>query len=336
MPGKRGLAVYWASSCGGCEIAIANLHERLLDFDDHFDLVFCPCLVDTKIDDIRRMPEGAIEVTLFNGAIRTDDNEEMARLLREKSRVLIAYGSCSSAGGIPALSNLHTRSDHLRSIYLESPSLENSSEVLPQETTLAPEGTLRLPSFHERVRTLAQTVAVDYFVPGCPPESHQIWNILDMLIRNAPLPPKGSILGAGKTSVCDECKRSRTDKKIARLYRTYERIPDSESCLLDQGFLCMGPATRDGCGGLCPAVNMPCIGCYGPPEGVLDQGAKMAGTIGSILLIDKLKGLSEHEINQQIDRVLQSLPDFAGAFYKFSLAGSLMRGLRAPQTGEVK
>jgi F420-non-reducing hydrogenase small subunit len=336
MPRKRTLAVYWASSCGGCEIAVVNLHERLLDFDACFDLVFCPCLVDTKIDDVRRMPDGAIEVTLFNGAIRTDENEEMARLMRKKSRLLIAYGSCSYAGSIPALSNLHTKSGHIRSIYLEGPSLDNPAGILPRETASVPEGELRLPCFHERVRTLAQTVDVDYFIPGCPPESHQVWNILDLLIRNEPLPSKGSILGAGRSSVCEECKRERTDKKIKQFYRTYERIPDSESCLLDQGFLCMGPATRDGCGGLCPKVNMPCMGCYGPPEDVLDQGAKMAGTIGSILDIGKLKGASEHEINERIDQVLNSIPDFAGTFYKFSLAASLLKGLNAPAAREEK
>ena len=98
----------------------------------------------------------------------------------------------------------------------------------------------------------------------------------------------------------------------------------------------MGPATRDGCGGLCPKVNMPCIGCYGPPEDVLDQGAKMAGTIGSILDIDKLKGLSAADITRQIEQVLESLPDIAGTFYKFSLAGSLLRGRNRPLHGEVK
>jgi len=193
-----------------------------------------------------------------------------------------------------------------------------------------------LPCFGKRVNTLAQTVDVDYFVPGCPPESHQIWNILELVIRNEPLPPKGSVLGAGRSSVCIECKRTRTDKKITRFYRSYEGIPDSESCLLDQGYLCMGPATRDGCGGLCPKVNMPCIGCYGPPEDVLDQGAKMAGTIGSILDIEKLKGLSASGMNERLDQLLESLPDLAGTFYKFSLAGSLLRGRKLPWTREVQ
>lgn len=324
MAALRTIAVYWASSCGGCEIAIANLHEHLLDFDANFRLVFCPCLVDTKISDVQNLPDRSIDITLFNGAIRTSENEEMAHLMRRKSKLLVAYGSCATEGCIPALSNLSSKDDHLRAIYLESPSLSNPDSVLPCEKTEVPEGTLRLPGFYDRVKTLAQTVDVDYFLPGCPPESHQVWNVLEMLVRNDPLPSAGSVIGAGSSSVCDECTRTRLEKKITRLYRTFEIVPDRERCLLDQGILCMGVATRDGCGALCPKVNMPCTGCYGPPEGVLDQGAKMAATLGSILDIEKLKELRPEEIDPSVDALLDAVPDLAGAFYKFSLAGSLL------------
>ena len=336
MKGKRALAVYWASSCGGCEIAIVNLHERLLELDANFHLVFCPCLVDTKTRDIQQLPDGAIDVTLFNGAIRTSENEEMAHLLRRKSKLLVAFGSCAMEGCIPALSNLSSKAAHFHSIYLDNPTLANPDGVLPRESTDVPEGNLRLPRFYERVKTLRQTVDVDYLMPGCPPESHQIWNVLDLLIREAPLPPRGAVIGAGRSSVCDECTRTRQEKKITRFYRTFEIVADTQSCLLDQGILCMGVATRDGCGALCPQVNMPCIGCYGPPEGVLDQGAKMAGTLGSIIDIERLKSLPADEIDHHVDEVLESMPDFAGVFYKFSLADSLLRGAAVRQKAEEK
>jgi len=82
---KPKLSVYWASSCGGCEIAVVNLHEKLLELDARFDLVFCPCLMDTKKEQVESMVDGSIAITLFNGAIRTEENEKMARLLRKKS-----------------------------------------------------------------------------------------------------------------------------------------------------------------------------------------------------------------------------------------------------------
>ena len=96
MAAKPKLAMYWASSCGGCEVALVNLNEKLLAVDAHFDFVFCPCLLDTKISDIEALPDRSLAITLFNGAIRTSENEEMAHLLRRKSELLIAFGACSS------------------------------------------------------------------------------------------------------------------------------------------------------------------------------------------------------------------------------------------------
>jgi F420-non-reducing hydrogenase small subunit len=326
MTNKPKLAMYWASSCGGCEIALVNMNEKLLEVDAHFDFVFCPCLLDTKIKDIEALPDRALAVTLFNGAIRTSENEDMARLLRSKSQLLIAFGSCSSEGCIPALSNLSSKAEHLRTVYLDNPSLDNPQSVLPQTRTKVPEGELELPEFYERVKHLAQIVDVDYYIPGCPPEPHQIWNVVEALVQGAQLPPKGSTLGAGRSTVCDECAHRKENKTIKKFYRTYEIVPERERCLLEQGIVCMGIATRDGCGALCPQVNMPCTGCYGPPEGVLDQGAKMVSALGSVLDIGEIKELSDDAIAAKIDEAIEGLPDFAGTCYKYSLAGSLLGG----------
>lgn len=325
MSEKPKLAVYWAASCGGCEISIVNINEKILDVDANFDFMFCPCLMDTKKKDIEALPDGSIAITLFNGAIRTGENEEMAHLLRRKSQVLIAFGSCARGGCIPGLSNLHTKADHLNNIYLDNPTVDNPDRLVPRHATAIPEGTLHLPDFFDTVRTLKQTVDVDYFIPGCPPEPHQVWNVVELVIKGGPLPPKGSVIGAGTLTVCDECERKKEDKKVSRFYRTWEIIPDREKCLLEQGVVCMGIATRSGCGAPCTQANMPCTGCYGPPEGVLDQGAKMVGALGSIVDIGEVKGLSEAEIAARVDKVIDTVPDYAGTFYKYSLADSLLR-----------
>src|SRR5512140_1018055 len=106
MSGKPKFAMYWAASCGGCEIAVLNIHEKILDIDAAFDVVFWPVAIDAKYKDVRAMADGSIDVTLFNGGIRSDENEEMAHLFRQKSKVLVAFGACASIGAINALANL--------------------------------------------------------------------------------------------------------------------------------------------------------------------------------------------------------------------------------------
>jgi F420-non-reducing hydrogenase small subunit len=214
MAEKPKLAMYWASSCGGCEIALVNLNEKLLAVDAHFDFVFCPCLLDTKKDDIEAMPDRSLAITLFNGGIRTSENAEMARLLRRKSELMIAFGSCASEGCVPALGNLYSKTDLFRTVYLESPSLDNTDGRVPRTRCNVPEGELELPEFYERVQHLGQIVDVDYSIPGCPPEPHQIWNVVEALVQGAQLPPKGSTLGAGQSTVCDQCAHRKENREF--------------------------------------------------------------------------------------------------------------------------
>jgi len=322
---KPKLAIYWAAACGGCEVAVLNLDEKLLDLDAALDLMFCPCLMDTKRKDIEALPDGAIAVTLFNGALRSQENLEMAHLLRRKSQLLVAFGSCAKGGCIPALANFSSKDDLLTTIYRDSPSLDNPGGIIPGGTTSFPGGDIQLPALLERVKHLAQEVAVDYYIPGCPPESHQIWNVIET-IRSGDLPPRGSSIGCGTLTVCDDCDRTKGDKRIPAFRRTYEFYPDRQACLLEQGLLCMGIATRNGCGAPCTTANMPCSGCYGAPEGVADQGAAMVAALGSVMDIGDTTGLSEEAIAARVDAFLETIPDYAGLFYKYTLASSILGG----------
>src|SRR3972149_11334898 len=92
---KGKLAICWAASCGGCEIAILAIDEKILDVAAAFDIVMWPCAADGKVHDVEKMADGSIDVCLFNGGIRTSEQEYMARLLRRKSKVLVALGACA-------------------------------------------------------------------------------------------------------------------------------------------------------------------------------------------------------------------------------------------------
>ncbi len=313
--GKGKLAIYWAASCGGCEISILGIDDKILDVAKAFDLVMCPCISDGKVSDIEKMADGEIDVCLFNGGIRTSEQEYMAQLFRKKSKVLIAFGSCATEGCIPGLGNLHNRKAIFENTYQETCSTENPDHIRPQAETPVPEGTLHLPVFYDTLKTLGQTVKVDYYLPGCPPESPRIWEAIEAIVSGQ-LPPPGTVIGA-TTTVCDFCKRTRTEKKIKEFKRTWEVIPDETTCLLEQGLLCCGLATRAGCGALCPQVNSPCIGCYGPNDGVEDYGARLFSALASVI---------DSQDPQEIEEIIQKgIPDPVGTFYRFSLASSQLR-----------
>jgi len=313
--GKPKVALYWAASCGGCEIAVLDIGDRILPLTEAVDIVFWPCAIDVKYDDVRAMEDGEIDLCLFNGAIRTSENLEMAELLRKKSKILVAYGSCAHEGCVIGLANLKERKAILEQNYLTSPSLDNPDGILPQTSYTAPEGELDLPEFFHTLRTLDQVVDVDYYVPGCPPVADQTWAVLTAVLEGN-LPAKGSVVGAGTKIVCDECPLEKEEKKISGFKRPHEVIPEPGKCLLEQGIFCAGIGTRAGCEALCPSVGMPCRGCYGPPPGVRDQGAKLVSALGSVI---------DSEDPAEVDRIMDQIPCPTGLFYRFSLAHSILR-----------
>jgi F420-non-reducing hydrogenase small subunit len=326
MNSKPKFAMYWAASCGGCEIAVLNIHEKILDVDTNFEVVFWPVAMDAKYKDVEAMADAEITLCLFNGAIRNDENEHMAHLLRKKAKILVAFGSCANEGCVPALANLSNLRDIYAAAY-QSPSTENPQNTIPQPHWQAPEGELHIPTLKPLVKTLEQVVPVDYYMPGCPPESHQIAAVVELVIKalkgEATLPPAGSVIGAGASTVCDECTLTRNEKKIKRFVRIQDIRPDPDLCRLEQGILCNGVATRSGCGALCPKAGSPCVGCYGPAQGVVDYGARLMSAIASII---------DSNDPAEIDHILDGIPDPAGSFYRFNLAGSLLHGSKAAWT----
>src|SRR3990172_9325205 len=101
MAEKPKVAFYWCASCGGCEEAVVDLAEKVLDVVAAVDIVFWPVALDFKVEDVERMEDKSIAVSFINGAVRLSEQEEMAKLLRRKSRLVGALGGCSHMGGVP-------------------------------------------------------------------------------------------------------------------------------------------------------------------------------------------------------------------------------------------
>ncbi len=314
---KLKLAIYWGAACGGCCVSVLDLHENLLEVIGAADLVFWPIALDIKYNDVKDMPDGHIDVTLFNGAIRNSENEYMAMLLRKKSKILVGYGSCAQLGGIPGLANLSKKKDLMDRIYLDSESTHNPSGIIPQPEFDVPEGKLDLPIFFDNIIPLDKLVCVDYYIPGCPPEPDRLLEVFRIIANNEELPSKKSVVGAYEKTQCDDCTRKKTDnKKIKKFYRPWEIEDDGETCFLEQGVICMGPATRGGCGYRCIEGNAPCRGCYGPPPNITDPGAKMLSSIATMIDSDN---------PEEIKKIVEDVVDPAGTFYRFSVPASILR-----------
>ena len=112
--GKPKFAMYWAASCGGCEIATLNIGDKILDVDANFEVVFWPVAADFKYQDVRAYPDGFIDLCLFNGSIRNSENEDIARLLRQKSKILVAFGACALPGRHPGDRQFDHQLGHLQ------------------------------------------------------------------------------------------------------------------------------------------------------------------------------------------------------------------------------
>jgi F420-non-reducing hydrogenase small subunit len=320
MTDKPKVAFYWCASCGGCEEAVVDLAEKVLDVVAAVDIVFWPVALDFKRHDVEAMADGSLAVAFINGAIRSNEQEEMAHLLRRKARVLIAFGACSQLGGIPGLANLSNRAGVLATAYLDAPSTVNPEGVVPQPHFRDNGHAVTLPTLYDTVLTLDQVTDVDYYLPGCAPTPKLIAQALEALLSGN-LPPKGSVLGPD-VALCDECPRKQSKPEtmaISAFRRPSEVILNETDCLLAQGVLCMGPSTRGGCEALCVQGNMPCTGCFGPTSRVRDQGAKaLSGFAASLTTNDPA----------EIERIMGGIPDTVGTFYRYGLPASLLQRRR--------
>ncbi len=298
------LAEEWFAICGGCEVTILDIGEPLLEVLKQVQIVHMPVLMDHKLygqtGERKEMEIPEAEVGIIAGGIRNEEHKKLAQEMRKKSKTLIALGSCACFGGIPALANQYVTQEMLEKVYRGSVSTESNG--IPNE---------QIPPLTDRVYAVHEIVKVDAYLPGCPTTPEMVAGALVALLEGKPLPALSS------KSVCDECPTKREKKAVSTLKRRLE-APDFKPgaplnemrCLMEQGFLCLGPATRGGCGGSdtvprCIKAYMPCEGCFGPLSEKANPMVDMMGALSSI-------GLDPKQI-----------PDRAATFNRFAGAGRL-------------
>jgi len=426
------VAFMQGSDCWGCHQSLLNVHLGLLDVLPALEIVYWPAVVDFKHDSLKARADGEIVVGFCEGSLRTKEDIENAKLMRQKCQLIISFGSCSCYGNVHGLANQWSKENLVKRKFSDVESIADGSGGEP---------TVHVPGFVDKILPLDDVIKVDAYMSGCPPRPEQIVSsvlfllgqkpqpmadlaycndcpikdnclldrgilcfgpitsigcslkctsedkpcvgcygpaktvasqisVLDNLTNNlgsissgdrkslyealalflnlplmagfdlsadilkqiktkgevltplANLPPDtekiaSKLLGYIKdhpefheiSNVCDTCPRIRGRVKMTEVKRDYQGLPNMDDCLIEQGYICMGPVTRAGCGGLCMRVNAPCTGCYGQTEWVADQASRYAELVTKSFNV----GLSK-------DELLSQVKDKRGTFEKFTLA----------------
>ena len=296
---KPKLAIFNLTGCSGCIISILDLHEELLDVLNKVDLIYC-----TTVLDIKEIP--TCDIALINGTICNEDDIEHAKEIEKKSKIIIALGSCACFGGISGLRNFFKREEILEYVYKTL--LGDDSRIIPSE---------QIPPLTDHVEVLEKIIRVDYNIPGCPPIPRLIKNVLiDIVEGKEPEIPKRNL--------CAECEKTHENMLVPTIeFLTFHLSSAAEIdlkkdlCFLEQGVLCIGFATREGCEGRCVNANVPCRGCMGPVEKDKDQGCAVISGLASIFPIGQL-------VTQE---------DLSGTVYRYSLPFSTIHEVHKKQDG---
>lgn len=279
------VAEEWFAICGGCEVTILDIGEPLLDLLPKLSFVHMPVLMDNKLfgqtGEKKRMEIPEADVGIITGGIRNEENRELAKEMRAKCKTLIALGSCACFGGIPALANQF----HLEELYEK---VFRGSKTTDSAAT----PTIDVPPLTDRVYALDEVVKVDVYLPGCPSSPDIVADALVSLLE-------GKAFSLPERSVCDDCPMKREQKADIALKRPLgPAIPmdaelEKSRCLMEIGYLCLGPVTKSGCGGRekvprCVKGRMTCRGCFGPIRKDANPMVDMMGAITSIGLDPKL------------------------------------------------
>jgi len=219
--------------CSGCHVSILDIGKEL--FRGEINIVHSYLLMDKVTATI----EAESDILIIEGAILTNRDEKLIKLMAPHAKKVVAVGSCACFGGIACLGNLGT-------------------PFRPQKEDFDEPG----HKLHPLICSPKAFINVDYFIPGCPPPADVIRDVLFALIEGKPVPEFAH-------TVCDECDRERKGEPPpippgGKWKTLLDKAPDSRKCFLEQGYLCLGRQTIGGCKASCIKANMPCEGCRGP------------------------------------------------------------------------
>jgi NAD-reducing hydrogenase small subunit len=159
---KVTVATTWLDGCSGCHMSLLDMDERLIELADVIDVVWSP-LVDHKA-----YPE-QVDVAILEGAISSEEDLHKIRMIRARTKIVVALGDCAVSGNIPTLRNKFKAEDVLDAAYITT---ATENPLHPDEV---------VPALLPKVVPIHEIVPVDVFVQGCPPSADTIYFVISEL-----------------------------------------------------------------------------------------------------------------------------------------------------------
>ena len=248
---KPTLAVWKLASCDGCQLTLLDCEDELLAMAGAVQIAHFTEASSAHV-------EGPYDVSLVEGSVTTERDARRIVEIREASRTLVTIGACATSGGIQALRNFADVAEFTSVVYARPDYI----------STLATS------------TAVADHVAVDFELRGCPIDRRQLLELLTALLagRKPQIPSH---------SVCYDCKLRGT------------------SCVMvSRGTPCLGPVTQAGCGAICPAFGRGCYGCFGPVA---------APNLVALTAQLKYLGMTEGEVDRVFTTFNAAAPALAAA-----------------------
>jgi NAD-reducing hydrogenase small subunit len=157
------LATVWLDGCSGCHMSLLDMDEVIISIAKRVEVVYGPLV------DAQEFPK-AVDVAVIEGAISSQEDLERVRIIRQRSKLVVALGDCAVTGNVPAMRNQIAPRKLLERIYVEG----------VQETPGIP--TEGVPALLRHAIPVHEVVKVDLHVPGCPPSAQAIVSVLGELL----------------------------------------------------------------------------------------------------------------------------------------------------------
>ena len=175
------LATVWLGGCSGCHMSFLDTDEWLFELAAAVDLVYSP------IADVKEFPHD-VDVCLVEGAVANEDNAELARIVRARSKLVVSFGDCAVSGNVTAMRNpLGDPEAILQRVYVDAPDRDGQ---VPRAAGI-------VPALLPQVRPLHQVIDVEAYVPGCPPPAARIREAIEALLAGRRPPATGESIRFG-------------------------------------------------------------------------------------------------------------------------------------------